>query len=80
MAKKKQKFVCQECGYQSPKYMGKCPGCSSWNTMVEEIEETISSRRLTFATGAQTEFSQPRPITQVETKLESRIETRFSRV
>ncbi|MFB9757880.1 MULTISPECIES: DNA repair protein RadA [Bacillaceae] len=77
MAKKKTKFVCQECGYQSPKYMGKCPGCSSWNTMVEEIEETISSRRLTFATGAQTEFSQPRPITQVETKLESRIETRF---
>lgn len=57
--------------------MGKCPGCGSWNTMVEEIEETISSRRLTFATGAQVEFSQPRPITQVETKLESRIETRF---
>ena len=77
MAKKKTKFVCQECGYQSPKYMGKCPGCSSWNTMVEEIEETVSSRRLTFATGAQAEFSQPRPITQVETKLESRIETRF---
>lgn len=77
MAKKKTKFVCQECGYQSPKYMGKCPGCGSWNTMVEEIEETISSRRLTFATGAQVEFSQPRPITQVETKLESRIETRF---
>lgn len=77
MAKKKTKFVCQECGYQSPKYMGKCPGCGSWNTMVEEIEETVSSRRLTFATGAQAEFSQPRPITQVETKLESRIETRF---
>ncbi len=77
MAKKKTKFVCQECGYQSPKYMGKCPGCSSWNTMVEEIEETVSSRRLTFATGAQAEFSQPRPITQVETKLESRIKTRF---
>ncbi|WP_186315432.1 hypothetical protein, partial [Bacillus subtilis] len=35
MAKKKTKFTCQECGYQSPKYMGKCPGCGQWNTLVE---------------------------------------------
>ncbi|MGQ0513455.1 hypothetical protein ACT453_07325, partial [Bacillus sp. D-CC] len=38
MAKKKTKFTCQECGYQSPKYMGKCPGCGQWNTLVEEME------------------------------------------
>lgn len=37
MAKLKSKFVCQECGYESPKWMGKCPGCDEWNTLVEEI-------------------------------------------
>lgn len=29
-------FVCQECGYESPKWLGRCPGCSAWNTLVEE--------------------------------------------
>ena len=48
MAKKKTKFMCQSCGYQSPKWMGKCPGCGEWNTMVEEMEPVVSSRRLTF--------------------------------
>jgi DNA repair protein RadA/Sms len=32
----KKRFVCQECGYDSPKWMGKCPGCDTWNKMVEE--------------------------------------------
>ena len=37
MAKaKKTVFFCQECGYESPKWMGQCPGCKSWNTFVEE--------------------------------------------
>ncbi len=36
MAKKKTVFVCQHCGYESPKWMGKCPGCAEWNSMVEE--------------------------------------------
>ncbi len=40
MAKVKTKFTCQECGYESPKWMGKCPSCNLWNTMVEEIVST----------------------------------------
>ncbi len=36
MAKKKTKFICQECGYESAKWMGKCPACETWNTFVEE--------------------------------------------
>jgi len=39
LGKTKTKFICQECGYESPKWMGKCPGCSNWNTFIEEIEE-----------------------------------------
>ena len=36
MAKVKSVFICQECGYESPKWMGKCPDCSKWNTFLEE--------------------------------------------
>ena len=43
-------FVCQECGYESAKWMGKCPACASWNRFVEEVRLAeapvrISSRR-----------------------------------
>jgi DNA repair protein RadA/Sms len=38
MAKQKTKFSCQECGYESPKWLGKCPGCEAWNTFIEELE------------------------------------------
>ena len=36
MSKSKSKYVCQECGYESSKWMGQCPACRQWNTMVEE--------------------------------------------
>ncbi len=49
MASSKQKtvYVCSECGYESPKWYGKCPDCGEWNTLVEEIRapEPVSARR-----------------------------------
>ena len=36
-AKEKSVFFCQECGYESAKWLGKCPGCGQWNTFVEEL-------------------------------------------
>src|SRR4051812_22716829 len=38
MAKIKSAFFCQQCGYESPKWTGKCPSCSAWNSFVEEIK------------------------------------------
>ena len=38
MAKVKTKWVCQNCGYETPKYIGKCPDCNNWGTLVEEVE------------------------------------------
>lgn len=35
--KSKTVFVCGECGYEMPKWVGKCPGCGEWNTMVEDV-------------------------------------------
>ncbi|NWF94487.1 MAG: DNA repair protein RadA [Syntrophaceae bacterium] len=48
MAKAKTHFVCQSCGYQAPKWLGRCPGCQEWNTFVEErvIEERAPERDL----------------------------------
>src|SRR5688500_10663421 len=39
MAKPRTTFVCQQCGYSSPGYLGRCPNCGTWNAMVETIEE-----------------------------------------
>ena len=39
---KKTVYFCQECGYESAKWMGQCPGCKSWNTFVEE---TVSTKK-----------------------------------
>lgn len=38
MAKEKSVFVCENCGAKQPKWMGKCPSCGAWSTLVEEVE------------------------------------------
>ena len=38
MGKVKTKWICQNCGYESPKYLGKCTDCGSWGSLVEEVE------------------------------------------
>jgi DNA repair protein RadA/Sms len=38
MAKTKSAFFCRSCGFESPKWIGKCPGCNNWNTLAEEIK------------------------------------------
>jgi DNA repair protein RadA/Sms len=37
MSKTKSGFFCQQCGYESAKWVGKCPSCENWNTFVEEV-------------------------------------------
>ena len=43
MAKIKSVYICSQCGYESPKWYGKCPSCNEWNTMNEEIVDKSSS-------------------------------------
>ena len=47
MAKGKNKtaFFCKECGFESPKWLGQCPGCKEWNTFVEEPILKSTSRK-----------------------------------
>lgn len=42
MAKPRTLHVCQNCGHESAKWVGKCPGCDAWNTFVEEVRESDS--------------------------------------
>lgn len=64
MAKKKKTvYVCQECGYDAPKWLGRCPGCGAWNTMTEETvmpEPAGSGLRLGLSDAAR-----PQPIAAV---------------
>ena len=49
MAKAKTAFFCQSCGYESPKWVGKCPSCSEWNTMVEETVVKTAAKGQPFS-------------------------------
>lgn len=71
--KKKSKFVCQQCAYESPKWMGKCPGCGQWNCMVEEKEQT--PLRSSAGWSGSSSVSKPITIAQIETEDEPRIAT-----
>jgi DNA repair protein RadA/Sms len=76
--KKKTKFVCQECGYESAKWMGKCPSCQTWNSMVEEIERAKPVTRGVFVHSSSTATSKPVSITTIATSQEPRILTDLS--
>lgn len=82
MAKKKATvFVCQNCGTESPKYLGKCPSCGSWNQMVEEKvpDKTDSRSRISMSGKA----SKAEQITDITIEREERVKTdlvEFNRV
>lgn len=45
MAKSKVVYVCSECGYETAKWMGKCPSCNSWGTLEEDVKVEIANQR-----------------------------------
>ena len=49
MAKNKTAFFCQNCGYETPKWLGKCPSCSEWNTFVEELIDKSPKNIVAFS-------------------------------
>ncbi len=74
MAKVKTQFLCSECGYVSPKFLGRCPNCGRWNTLVEErISEPKNERksRVSF----EGKSSKPQLISEVKMHEEPRVKT-----
>ena len=73
MAKNKIVFVCSSCGYESPKWLGKCPACNEWNTFYEE--KVISSSK--GSTGKSKEIAKPIELNKIEGKTDLKISTGF---
>ncbi|MCH7411076.1 DNA repair protein RadA [Belliella sp. DSM 111904] len=77
MSKTKTSFFCQNCGAQSPKWLGKCPACGEWNTYVEEIVEKETSGRGTWKQANQKErrTSIPRRLQEINYEEQPRLVT-----
>ncbi len=75
MAKVKSVYICSECGYESPKWYGKCPSCGEWNTMNEEVVSKTDSSSIGKKTAV---YSKPVTITEISTTDEHRYVTSIS--
>lgn len=69
-------YTCQSCGYETPKWMGKCPDCGEWQTFVEEAKSTKQNRRM-MPTGTAINV-EPVPVDAIESDAEKRILTGIS--
>ena len=72
MARLRTAFVCQQCGYQSPKWKGRCSDCGQWNSLVEELDESSSSSSRTASRWISSSTSAPIALTDVTATLEDR--------
>ena len=63
--KRRTVYVCQECGYETPKWLGKCPGCGAWNTMAEEFAPPEPGKGGGLSLGL-SDTQKPLPISRVE--------------
>ncbi|RUM43717.1 MAG: DNA repair protein RadA [Desulfurobacterium sp.] len=73
MAKQRTSYVCQECGYRSPSWAGKCPECGSWGSLVEEvITPTLKNVRSGWVKPS---TSEPLPLERIGEKRAERVKT-----
>ena len=74
MSKIKSRYTCQNCGYESPKWLGKCPSCNEWNTFVEEIKEPASVTKETAKKSVLTK-GMPKSINEIKSGEKQRLVT-----
>ena len=70
-------YHCTHCVFESPKWVGKCPDCGEWNTMLEVTKEPVSPQR-TATVRSLGNVSQPTPINEISTTDEHRYKTGLS--
>lgn len=68
-------FACQECGYTSPKWIGHCPDCGKWNTLVEELVAPKQTGKNQHRRISDDEHRKPQPITEVKANEQERLKT-----
>ncbi len=75
MAKKiKSKYVCQNCGYESAGYLGRCPDCGAWSSFTEEISENFSQAVI----NKMSDVNPPMKLSEIEMNTEIRVKTHIS--
>lgn len=78
MAKIKTMFLCSECGYMTPKWLGKCPECGKWNTFEETVEESKSSNSKYGGSAGSINKKPARRLSEVVSSKSDRIVTKIS--
>ena len=74
--KSKLIYQCRECGFESAKWMGKCPSCGEWNSFEEAIKEPVAPVKKAGVSGGR--LSRPTPINEISTQEEARYHTGLS--
>lgn len=76
MAKTRTTFYCQSCGYESAKWLGKCPSCNAWNTFAEELVVKAESNKNEWRPeSGKTRQSKARSLEEIESSSEIRVTT-----
>lgn len=76
MAKTKSAYFCQSCGFETAKWLGKCPSCNQWNTFVEEVIEKGNSHVPTWKSPSGTQrLSKPSKVEDIQSATEERTST-----
>jgi DNA repair protein RadA/Sms len=83
MSKVKTTFFCQNCGAQSPKWIGRCPSCNEWNTYVEEIVAKADNKTPGVVSNTTQRANKPQLVNEINLEAHQRItveDQEFSRV
>lgn len=77
MAKAKTHYVCENCGYVSPRYLGRCPNCGQWNTLVEEVEQATTPAAAKATATLAGIVARPQKLTEIDTQKTPRVQTKL---
>ena len=72
MAKVKKAYFCRECGFEAPKWLGKCPACGEWNTFTEEVVAKSSSASASVVANAPQ--STPQRVSEIKPSTHQRLD------
>lgn len=75
MAKVKKAYFCRECGFDAPKWLGRCPSCGAWNSFTEEIIAKESGSIPAVVAGKSVPASKPQRVAEIECGTTQRIDT-----
>ena len=80
MAEAKKAYVCRECGYDAPKWLGKCPSCGAWNTFDELVVAKKGSSVAAAVTSSAVPKAKPQRVRDIETGTTKRVDVGQSEV